>query len=67
MKIRLTDDQIDEVVLFEIKRHSILLKSYVASLDGKKKKELRKFEKEDLARWKEVLGAMKVLAGYYGS
>jgi hypothetical protein len=67
MKIKLTDDQIDEVVLFELQRHSRLLESNVDSLKSKKKKDLRKFEREDLDRWKEVLGALHVLVGYYGS
>ena len=67
MKIKLTDDQIDEVVLFELQRHSKLLESNVDSLKSKKKKDLRKFERENLARWKEVLSAMGVVVGYYGS
>lgn len=65
MKIDLTDDQIDDVVLFELKRHSELLKSNVASLKRKRRRE--KYENEDLERFKEVLSAMKVLLGYYGS
>jgi len=67
MKINLTDDQINEVVLFELQRHSVLLESNVDSLKSKKKKDLRKFEKEDLAGWKEVLAAMERLVEYYGS
>lgn len=65
IKIELTDDQIDEVVLFELTRHSELLKSNVASL--KKKRRREKYENEDLERFQEVLSAMKVLLGYYGS
>ena len=66
MKIDLTDDQIDLVVLFELQRHSALLKSNIANLK-KRKKKLRKFEKEDLDRFEEVSRAMKILVGYYGS
>jgi hypothetical protein len=65
IKIELTDDQIDEIVLFEMKRHSELLKSNVASL--KKKRRREKYENEDLNRFEEVLSAMKVMLGYYGS
>ncbi|NBT57574.1 hypothetical protein EBT16_02205 [bacterium] len=65
MKIELTDDQIDEVVLFEMMRHSELLKSNVASLKRKRRRE--KYENEDLKRFQEVLSAMKVMLGYYGS
>lgn len=66
MKIDLTDDQIDLVVLFELQRHLALLKSNITDLKRRKKK-LRKFEKEDLDRFEEVVRAMKVLVGYYGS
>ncbi|NDC38698.1 MAG: hypothetical protein EBZ48_11680 [Proteobacteria bacterium] len=65
MKIELTDDQIDNVVLFELRRHSELLKSNVASLKRKRSRE--KYENEDLERFREVLSAMKVMLGYYGS
>ena len=65
MKIDLTDDQIDDVVLFEMRRHSELLRSNVASLKRKKRRE--KYENEDLNRFEEVLSAMKVMLGYYGS
>jgi len=65
MRIELSDDQIDEVVLFEMRRHSKLLESNVASL--KRKRRRKKFEDEDLDRYKEVLSAMKVMLGYYGS
>ena len=66
MKISLADDQIDEVVLFEMQRHSKILESSVDSLK-RRKKTLRKFEKEDLKRFEEVLEAMKVISSYYGS
>lgn len=65
MKIDLTYDQVDDVVLFEMKRHSEILKSNVASLKRKRRRE--KYENEDLERFEEVLSAMKVLLGYYGS
>lgn len=67
MKIRidLTDDQVDEVVLFEMKSHSELLKLNILAL--KKIKKRRKFEQDDLDRYTEVLSAMKVILGYYGS
>ena len=66
MNIELVDDQIDEVVLFEMQRHSKILESSLDSLK-KRKKTLRKFEKEDLKRFEEVLKAMKVMISYYGS
>lgn len=66
MKIDLTDDQIDDVVLFEMQRHANLLKNHIADLKRRKKK-LQKFEKEDLARFEEVLSSMKIIIGYYGS
>lgn len=65
MKIDLTDDQIDSIVLYEMQRHSSLLKSNISDL--KKRKKLQKFEKEDLARFNEVLKSMNILIGYYGS
>jgi hypothetical protein len=65
MKIDLDDDQIDEIVLFEMQRHSKILESSISSL--KRRRNLKKFEKEDLARYKEVLQAMFVISGYYGS
>jgi hypothetical protein len=65
MKIKLTDDQIDEVVLFEMKRHSELLKSNISSL--KRNRHRKKFENEDLERFIEVVKAIDVVAGYYGS
>ena len=66
MNIELVDDQIDEVVLFEMQRHSKILESSLDSLK-KRKKTLRKFETEDLKRFEEVLKAMKVMISYYGS
>ena len=65
MKIKLTDDQIDEVVLFELQRHSDLLKSNISDL--KRKRSRAKYEQEDLERFIEVQAAMNVLLGYYGS
>lgn len=65
MRIELTDDQIDEVVLFEMMRHSELLKSNISDL--KRKRRRKNYENEDLKRFVEVLGAMSVIAGYYGS
>lgn len=65
MKIDLTDDQVDEVVIFELQRHSNLLKSNISDL--KKKRRKAKYEQEDLERFIEVQTAMKVLLGYYGS
>lgn len=66
MKINLTDDQIDSVILYEMQRHSSLLKSNISDLK-KRRKKLQKFEKEDLARFEEVLESMNVVLGYYGS
>lgn len=65
MKINLTDDQIDDVVLYEMLRHSKMLGQSISSLNRKKK--LKEYEKEDRARFKEVHTSMKVLLGYYGS
>ena len=64
MKIKLTDDQIDDVVLFEMKRHFSLLKDAILDL-SKKKKKLRQFEKEDLERFKEVSEAIEIVIDYY--
>lgn len=66
MKIELNDDQIDDVVLFETKRHSKLLKQNITELK-KRKKNLKKFEKEDLQRFEEVAKALDIVVGYYGS
>lgn len=66
MKINLTDDQIDDVVLYEMQRHSLLLKSNISDLRRRKRK-LQNFEKEDLARFEEVLESMSIILGYYGS
>lgn len=66
MKIDLTDDQIDDIVLYEMKRHSKILDSNISDLK-KRRKKLQKFEKEDLARYEEVLESMNVMIGYYGS
>jgi hypothetical protein len=65
MKIELTNDQIDNIVLFEMQRHAALLKSNIISL--KRKRKLKKFEKEDLTRFKEVFNSMNILISYYGS
>lgn len=65
MKIKLTDGQIDEVVLFELQRHSDLLASNIANLN--RKISIAEYEQEDLDRFVEVQAAMKVLLGYYGS
>lgn len=64
MKIELNDDQIDEVILQELTRHSCLLESNIADLKRRKKK-LKKFEKEDEKRFKEVLTAMKIVLDYW--
>lgn len=66
MNIKLNDGQIDEVVLFETKRHSKLLKQNIVELK-KRKKNLKKFEKEDLQRFEEVAKALDIVVGYYGS
>jgi hypothetical protein len=65
IKIDLSDDQVDQIVLEEIRRHSELLKSNIASLKRKRRRE--KYEQEDLDRFIEVHAAMKVIIGYYGS
>jgi hypothetical protein len=63
MRISLSDDQIDSVVVWELKRHSNLLRSNINSL--RKRKNLEKFEKDDLKRFREVLFAMNVVSSYY--
>jgi len=63
MKIDLSDDQIDSVIVFEMKRHARLLKTNIRDL--KNKKTLKKFEKEDLLRFEEVLKSMNIIIGYY--
>lgn len=65
MKIDLSDDQVDEVVLWEMERHSKLLASSISSL--KRKRRRAKYEQEDLDRFKEVFAAMRVITDYYGS
>lgn len=65
MKISLTDSQIDDVVLYEMKRHSSLLKSNISDLK-KRRKKLQNFEKEDLTRFEEVFKSMSVVLDYYG-
>lgn len=64
MRIRLSDDQVDAVVLWELKRHSKVLRSNIESL--RRRKNLEKFEKEDLKRFREVLEAAATVIGYYG-
>lgn len=63
MRINLSDDQVDAVVIWELKRHSKILKSNIDSL--KRRKSLEKFEKEDLKRFKEVLEAATLVVEYY--
>lgn len=63
MKISLSDDQVDSVVIWELKRHSKILKSNIDSL--RKRKSLEKFEKEDLKRFREVFDAAKTVIEYY--
>ena len=65
MNIELSDGQIDEVVLFELQRHSDLLMFNIANLNRKRSKS--EYEQEDLDRFVEAQAAMKVLLGYYGS
>jgi hypothetical protein len=63
MKISLSDDQVDSVVIWELKRHSKILKSNIDSL--RRRKSLEKFEKEDLKRFREVFDAAKTVIEYY--
>ena len=46
MKIELSDGQIDEVVLFELQRHSDLLMFNIANLNRKRSKS--EYEQEDI-------------------
>lgn len=64
MRISLSDDQVDAVVLWELKRHSKILRSNIESL--RRRKNLEKFEKEDLKRFREVLEAASTVIEYYG-
>ena len=63
MRINLSDDQVDSIVIWELKRHSKILRSNIESL--KRRKSLEKFEKEDLKRFKEVLDAASLVVDYY--
>lgn len=63
MRINLSDDQVDSIIIWELKRHSKILKSNIDSL--KRRKSLEKFEKEDLKRFKEVLAAASLVVDYY--
>jgi hypothetical protein len=63
MRISLSDDQVDSVVIWELNRHSKILKSNIDSL--RRRKSLEKFEKEDLKRFREVLEAAKTVIEYY--
>lgn len=63
MKIELNDDQIDEIVLQELRRHSCLIESNLKDL--KRRKKLLKFEKEDKKRFEEVLDAIKIVKDYW--
>jgi hypothetical protein len=63
MRISLSDDQVDSVVIWELKRHSKILKSNIDSL--RRRKSLEKFEKEDLKRFREVLEAARTVIEYY--
>lgn len=64
MKIEIDDDQVYKVVLDEMARHSRFLERNISDL--KRKRRRKKFEQDDLDRFREVLAAMKVIAGYYG-
>ena len=63
MRIKLSDEQIDSVVIAELRRHSKILKSNIDSL--KRRKNLERFEKEDLKRFRQVLDAASVVVDYY--
>lgn len=64
MRISLSDEQVDAVVIWELKRHSKILKSNIDSL--KRRKSLERFEKDDLKRFSEVLAAASLVVEYYG-
>lgn len=63
MRIKLTDDQVDRIILWELKRHSKVLKYNIDSL--KRRKALEKFEREDLKRFSEVLKSISTVVDYY--
>lgn len=63
MRISLSDDQVDAVIIWELKRHSKVLRSNIESL--RRRKNLEKFEKEDLKRFREVLEAATMVIQYY--
>lgn len=60
----MSDDQVDSIILWELKRHSKILRSNIESL--RRRKNLEKFEKEDLKRFKQVLAAAALVIEYYG-
>lgn len=63
MRIKLSDEQVDSVVIAELKRHSKILKANIDTL--KRRKNLERFEKEDLKRFRQVLDAASVVVDYY--
>ena len=63
MRISLSDEQVDSVIIWEIKRHSKILRDNIDSL--RKRKNLEAFEKDDLKRFREVLASMNVVLSYY--
>jgi hypothetical protein len=63
MRISLSDDQVDSVIIWELKRHSKVLRSNIESL--RRRKNLENFEKEDLKRFREVLEAASMVIQYY--
>lgn len=63
MRISLSDDQVDSIIIWELKRHSKVLRSNIESL--RRRKNLEKFEKEDLKRFREVLEAANTVIQYY--
>jgi len=65
MKIDLTDGQVYSVVVREIKSHRNFLKREIRVLSGKKN--AKSYEKDDLARFREVAKAMDIIVSYYDS
>lgn len=63
MRIKLSDEQVDSLIIWELKRHSKVLRSNIESL--RRRKNLEKFEKEDLKRFREVLEAASLVIQYY--
>lgn len=64
MKVDLTPEQVYSIVVSELKQHSLSIKKECRLISGKKN--AKYYEKQDLARLREVLAAIDVIVDYYG-